>query len=164
MRGFAGPGTPARQASRELAASSGGGHVERGPRRTVTKKRKIRFTTRRVKDPTLPKGTTEVRTRGVPGVRTITYEVTFTNGEQTAKKRIDKAVTRAPVTKVIVVGTKRAPRCDPNYSGCVPIASDVDCAGGSGDGPAYVEGTVRVTGADIYDLDRDGDGIGCDPS
>src|SRR3989344_4503831 len=52
--------------------------------------------------------------------------------------------------------------CDPNYSGCVPIASDVDCAGGSGNGPAYVRGPVQVIGSDIYDLDRDGDGVGCD--
>jgi hypothetical protein len=56
-----------------------------------------------------------------------------------------------------------ARRCDPNYAGaCVPIASDVDCAGGSGNGPAYVAGPVRVIGRDIYDLDRDGDGIGCE--
>jgi resuscitation-promoting factor RpfB len=40
------------------------------------------------------------------------------------------------------------------------IASDVDCAGGSG--PAYVSGTVRVIGTDIYHLDRDGDGVACD--
>ena len=52
--------------------------------------------------------------------------------------------------------------CDPNYSGCVPIASDVDCVGGSGNGPAYVEGPVRVIGRDIYGLDFDGDGIGCE--
>ncbi len=53
--------------------------------------------------------------------------------------------------------------CDPNYSGaCVPIASDVDCAGGSGNGPAYVEGPVIVIGRDIYGLDRDGNGIGCE--
>jgi hypothetical protein len=38
------------------------------------------------------------------------------------------------------------PQCDPNYSPCVPIASDVDCAGGHGDGPAYVKGPVRVIG------------------
>jgi hypothetical protein len=38
---------------------------------------------------------------------------------------------------------------------------DVDCAGGSGDGPRYV-GTVKVPGADLYGLDRDGDGIGCE--
>lgn len=52
--------------------------------------------------------------------------------------------------------------CDPNYDPCVPIASDVDCAGGSGNGPAYVQGPVRVIGEDIYDLDRDNDGIGCE--
>ena len=53
--------------------------------------------------------------------------------------------------------------CDRNYSGdCVPIASDVDCAGGRGNGPAYVAGPVTVVGSDIYDLDRDGDGIGCE--
>ena len=52
--------------------------------------------------------------------------------------------------------------CDPNYVPCVPIAEDVDCAGGSGNGPAYVEGPVRVVGTDIYGLDRDGDGIGCE--
>lgn len=52
--------------------------------------------------------------------------------------------------------------CDPNYSPCVPISSDVDCAGGSGNGPEYVEGPVTVIGSDIYDLDRDSDGIGCE--
>jgi hypothetical protein len=52
--------------------------------------------------------------------------------------------------------------CDPNYSGCVPIASDVDCAGGNGNGPEYVSGPVKVTGSDIYGLDNDHDGIGCE--
>ena len=72
-------------------------------------------------------------------------------------------VTKKPVTQVIAVGTKEAPKCDPNYSGaCVPIASDVDCAGGSGNGPAYVQGPVQVIGEDIYGLDDDDDGIACD--
>lgn len=53
--------------------------------------------------------------------------------------------------------------CDPNYAwACVPIASDVDCAGGKGNGPAYVRGPVKVIGTDIYGLDSDGDGIGCE--
>jgi hypothetical protein len=55
------------------------------------------------------------------------------------------------------------PKCDPNYAdACVPIASDVDCGGGSGNGPAYFYGTARVVGSDIYDLDRDNDGIACE--
>lgn len=53
--------------------------------------------------------------------------------------------------------------CNSNYAGaCVPIADDVDCLGGSGNGPAYVRGPVRVIGADVYGLDRDDDGIGCE--
>ena len=56
------------------------------------------------------------------------------------------------------------PECDPNYAlVCVPIASDVDCAGGQGNGPAYVRGPVQVIGVDIYELDREGDGIACEP-
>jgi hypothetical protein len=52
--------------------------------------------------------------------------------------------------------------CSPNYSGqCVPIVSDVDCAGGGGNGPAYLTGTVTVVGTDVYQLDRNHDGIGC---
>jgi hypothetical protein len=51
--------------------------------------------------------------------------------------------------------------CHPSYDPCVPIVSDVDCAGGSGDGPVYT-GRVNVIGPDEYDLDRDGDGVGCE--
>jgi hypothetical protein len=57
---------------------------------------------------------------------------------------------------------KPAANCDPNYTGCVPVASDVDCAGGSGNGPAYVSGPVEVIGDDVYGLDRDGDGTACE--
>ena len=53
--------------------------------------------------------------------------------------------------------------CHPSYTGaCVPAnVSDVDCAGGSGNGPAYT-GRVNVVGPDVYGLDRDGDGVGCE--
>lgn len=55
-------------------------------------------------------------------------------------------------------------RCHPSYAGvCVPIAADVDCAGGNGNGPVYVTGPVYVVGPDEYGLDRDGDGVACEP-
>jgi hypothetical protein len=63
----------------------------------------------------------------------------------------------------LVTETRAQSACDPNYAdACVPIASDVDCAGGSGNGPEYVNGPLRVVGTDIYGLDKDGDGIACD--
>jgi len=52
--------------------------------------------------------------------------------------------------------------CDPNYEPCVPVAADVDCPGGGGNGPAFASGPVTVVGRDVYDLDHDGDGMGCD--
>lgn len=56
-----------------------------------------------------------------------------------------------------------AQACHPSYEGeCVPITSDADFAGGSGNGQAYVNGPVRVVGPDEYGPDRDGDGIACE--
>ena len=177
-RGAAGP-KPATQCIADVAATPTPGdpvaathEPAAGPapaphrivRKTVTETTSIGYSTRRVKDGSLAKGKTKTRIKGKAGVRTLTYTVTVTDGKQTAKKLVKSVVTRAPVTKVVAVGTKQqSGGCDPNYSGaCVPIASDVDCAGGSGNGPAYVTGPVRVVGTDIYRLDRDGDGVACD--
>jgi hypothetical protein len=52
--------------------------------------------------------------------------------------------------------------CKKGYKPCLHPASDYDCAGGSGDGPKYVYGTVKVTGSDPYGLDADNDGTGCE--
>lgn len=80
--------------------------------------------------------------------------------EQAAAAAAAAAKVQPPVRLVAPAATSG---CDPNYSGaCVPIASDVDCAGGNGNGPAYVRGPVTVVGSDIYGLDRNGDGVGCE--
>ncbi|WP_323373530.1 G5 domain-containing protein [Plantactinospora alkalitolerans] len=133
-----------------------------GEKRKITEIRSIPFGERTVKDSSLAKGKRKIRTAGVKGAKTLTYEVTYVDGVQTGKKLVKEVVTKRPVTQVVAVGTKEGRQCDPNYSGCVPIASDVDCAGGSGDGPAYVSGPVRVIGDDVYRLDHDKDGYGCE--
>jgi hypothetical protein len=129
-----------------------------------------------VDDPNLAAGTTVVSTAGVAGVLVVSYRVTTTDGVETARQRLSERVATAAINQVTSRGTYVAPAapppappgapasngCDPNYSGCVPIASDVDCAGGSGNGPEYLSGTVTVVGTDIYDLDRDGDGTACE--
>lgn len=68
----------------------------------------------------------------------------------------------APPNQPATKPTKKEPGCHPNYEPCVPIDVDVDCAGGRGDGPSYVTGPVRVIGPDVYGLDADHDGIGCE--
>jgi resuscitation-promoting factor RpfB len=139
---------------------------------TLTESAEIPFDSTNVNDPTRTAGTSAITIPGVIGIKTLTYEITKTDGVATDKKLIKEEIAKTPVAQVTSVGTKVAkatPKptasssCDPNYSGaCVPITSDVDCAGGSGNGPAYVSGPVKVIGVDIYDLDRDGNGYGCE--
>ncbi len=74
--------------------------------------------------------------------------------------------TVAPTTPRRIPTTTAAPvrNCDPAYPDvCLHDGiGDYDCAGGSGDGPNYVDGPIRVLPADPFGLDRDGDGIGCE--
>lgn len=59
-----------------------------------------------------------------------------------------------------------AVRCTPGYSPCIRNRpSDVDCYGGSGNGPRYTKPGVVYTvrrGYDRYRLDADRDGKGCE--
>lgn len=58
-------------------------------------------------------------------------------------------------------GTGAGGACTAGYDPCLAPAADYDCAGGSGDGPRYIEGPVTVTGDDPYGRDANGDGVGC---
>ncbi|WP_020520191.1 G5 domain-containing protein [Catelliglobosispora koreensis] len=113
-------------------------------------------------DSSVDEGTKYVAREGIPGSRTRVYEVVTRDGTLIERRLVAEFATE-PTAEVTVIGTRQSrPTCDPNYSGCVPIASDVDCQGGRGNGPAYVRGPVRVVGSDIYGLDGDNDGIGCE--
>ena len=130
-----------------------------------------------VDDATRDIGQDAVTVTGQNGSMVLTYDVTYTDGVETSRTLVGQSAVVAPVQQVTSVGTRApyvapapvaapapaASGCDANYSGaCVPVASDVDCAGGSGNGPAYVQGPVTIVGSDVYDLDRDGDGVACD--
>jgi hypothetical protein len=48
------------------------------------------------------------------------------------------------------------------YDPCITRGVDVDCAGGTGNGPRYVDGPIYVDGPDPYGLDSDYDGVACE--
>lgn len=48
--------------------------------------------------------------------------------------------------------------CHPSYSKCLPIVDDLDCP----DVRAMGKAPVTIKGPDVYRLDRDGDGLGCE--
>ena len=85
---------------------------------------------------------------------------------------VEEPVAKTPVTaqpaKILppptIQETKPTSNCHPSYSGCLKMnAGDYDCAGGTGNGPNYT-GRVQVFGSDPFDLDRDGNGWGCENS
>ncbi|MDO9456923.1 G5 domain-containing protein [Nocardioides sp.] len=147
--------------------------------RTVRQRQRLPFerTVRMTGD--LDRGVTRLARAGRAGVRVLVFRVKLRDGRPVGRQRVRTMVARRPVTRVVLRGTHvdpppepkprpapvAAPQddCDPNYSGaCVPIDSDVDCGGGSGNGPSYLYGTATVVGSDIYDLDADNDGYGCE--
>jgi hypothetical protein len=105
--------------------------------------------------------TTAVTVESTAAAPASTASTTATSSSTTTSSTTS-TTPAAPTTTPTTASSTTASGCDPNYTGCVPIASDVDCAGGSGNGPAYVEGPVEVIGVDIYGLDADNDGIGCE--
>jgi hypothetical protein len=103
---------------------------------------------------TLPPTTTMPPTTVPP----TTARPTTTHPATTAAPATHPPTTRPPTTK------PPAKNCDPAYPDtCLHDGiGDYDCAGGSGNGPNYVEGPIRVLQPDPFGLDSDHDGIGCE--
>lgn len=131
---------------------------------------KIPYSSVKLTDTNLDQGTIQVITKGMDGLKTKTWQVTYINGIESKRILLKEEVTTQPINEVVAEGgkpkivTPAGSDCDPNYSGCVPnvYPSDVDCATGSGNGPYFAAGPVKVIGIDRYGLDRDGDGLACD--
>lgn len=66
----------------------------------------IAYASSAVDDPNLTQGTTQIRTAGVSGTRTIAYEITLTDGVETARKEVSNSITTQPVNEVVAKGTK----------------------------------------------------------
>lgn len=90
--------------------------------------------------------------------KTLLRQTDLTNPTETSPQAPEPKKVQAETAPPV----QNEPSCHPSYSGCLnPNASDYDCAGGSGNGPYYT-GAVQVVGYDEFDLDRDGDGWGCE--
>ena len=73
--------------------------------KTETVTEQIAMPVQKINDPTLAYGTSAVRQAGSDGQQIVTYSVNLVNNVETGRTVIQKVVTRAPVTQVMVVGT-----------------------------------------------------------
>ena len=73
---------------------------------TLTVEEDVAFETESIKDGDRARGYKEVKTPGVVGRRTVTYEINMQNGIEVARKEINSTVTKQPTKQVEVVGAR----------------------------------------------------------
>ena len=64
----------------------------------------VPFSTKRVENPSMAKGATEIATKGVKGTNEETWTVVYKDGKKVSEKKVSTKV----VTQVVKVGTKKA--------------------------------------------------------
>lgn len=87
--------------------------------KTETKTEVIPFDSQNQNDSSLASGVSQIAVAGVNGERTLTYEVTYINGAETARKQTGDDISKPPVTQITKVGTKvatpKATHCSSGY-------------------------------------------------
>lgn len=66
----------------------------------------VKFNSISTDDPALPKGVKKITTEGVPGEKTVTYEVTTVDGTEESRTLRSEEITKEPVDEKVSVGTK----------------------------------------------------------
>ncbi|WP_404387788.1 G5 domain-containing protein [Ligilactobacillus animalis] len=131
------------------------------PKTTVTEEvvlEEIPYTSELQNDPELLEGTTSVRTAGQAGERTIVYEVTRdAEGKDLSRVEKSNTITKAPVTEVVVRGTKpKTTVTEEVVLEEIPYTSEFQ------NDPELLEGTTSVRTAGertiVYEVTRDAEG------
>jgi hypothetical protein len=75
----------------------------------VVETQAIPFTSTNEDDNSLAKGQTHIKQAGQNGVETLTYNVVYSNGNQTSKNLVSQAATTQPINQILEIGTYVAP-------------------------------------------------------
>lgn len=78
----------------------------RDGKQTITEEADIAFDVEKIQDRDRELGYKEVKTEGVVGKRTVSYEVEMKNGKEVSRNEIQSVTTKEPVKQVEVVGAK----------------------------------------------------------
>lgn len=93
-------------------------HISRVTYEEETQTESVDYAVKEVDSSSLYVGETKVQTKGVEGERTIVYRNKLVNGNVVDTEEISNEITKEPVDKVVLVGTKKRP------SGYASISSD----------------------------------------
>jgi hypothetical protein len=146
--------------------------------KTITETEVIRCEEQRVDDDTIILGEEVVERECQDGVRTITYEATFTNSKETKREKTKEEVTTQPVHKLVKVGTRveSEETIEATLSPTPASSSQPAPAASSRPTPStstYYENCTAAKDAGVApiyigqpgyrpELDRDRDGVACE--
>lgn len=100
--------------------------IWRNGKQTVTVDEEIDFPTRQIQDANQKVGYREVKTPGVKGKATVTYEIVMKDGQEVSRTKIQSVTVAAPAEQVEVVGSK--PSFDGDFAAA--LAKLRSCEGG----------------------------------
>lgn len=78
--------------------------------KVITEEKEIPYSTETTEDSSKETSFKEVTQEGKNGKELLTYEVEYSNSEETSKKEIGRVVSEEPVTEKVTVGTKKIPQ------------------------------------------------------
>ncbi|MFC6715025.1 resuscitation-promoting factor [Branchiibius cervicis] len=107
--------------------------------RTVTDTTTLGFSTVKKYDSTMAKGTAKVTTAGRIGSAKLTIKQTLVGGKVVKSQTVDRDVLKAPVNKVITIGTKKA------------VAAPAPSSSGSTSGGSSSGGGLNLARAAMWD-------------
>ena len=86
--------------------------IQRVGEKTLSKTKKIAYSTEHQKDPKLALGKSKLTRKGRAGKLRITYSVIYIDGKESARTVLSKVTVRQPQSKIISVGTQPAMQRD----------------------------------------------------
>ncbi len=81
--------------------------------KTVTRQEEIPFEVEEVKDSSMFEGEKKVVQEGVAGLKAVTYDLVYVNGQLKSKRKLSEKIIRKPKPQIVRVGTKENPRSVP---------------------------------------------------
>lgn len=81
--------------------------IWRNGKQTITEDKEIPFETEKIQDADRDIGYREVKTQGVKGKKSVTYEIEMRDGKESSRKEIQSVTLEQPKKQVEIIGTKR---------------------------------------------------------
>lgn len=128
--------------------------VQRVEIKEETETETIEYSTEVQKTSSMASGTSKVKQNGEDGEKEVKYQVTYVDGTEESREVLEETVTKEPVTKIILKGTKKTSSSSGTSSG-----GDTSGSSGGDSSDSGSSGGKTVTSEQYLD-DCDGSGHG----